>query len=175
MLRVPRRSTVFPRDNGFIGYTFPISISAFLSRRSGKCPRRDTTKRVLQTKGFQVTETSRSSCHLNELRTALKMKRRDGDMVERAKGRLEEEQEGKPLDVEATRQPEYGRKRMRERGKTVCHPTDGGPENRETIQSAADAANCPLIIRTRAGVGGERKDRGGGPGCTTPVFLVFVG
>lgn len=39
----------------------------------------DTTKRVLQTKGFQVTETSRSSCHLNELRTALKMKRRDED------------------------------------------------------------------------------------------------
>jgi len=42
---------------------------------------------------------------------------------------------------------------MRERGKTTCHPTDRGPENRETIQSAADAANCPLIIRTKAGWG----------------------
>lgn len=62
------------------------------------------------------------------------------------------------------------RERMRERGKTACHPTDGGPENRETIQSAADAANCPLIIRTRAGVGGKRKDRSRGAGCTTPSF-----
>lgn len=44
---------------------------------------------------------------------------------------------------------------MQERGKTVRHPRDRVPENGETIQSAADAANCPLIIRTTASGDGE--------------------
>lgn len=68
----------------------------------------------------------RSPCHLNELRTALKMKRRDEDIVGRAKGRLEEEQEGKPLDAEATRQPEYGR----EVEKDARKRKDGLPSDR---------------------------------------------
>jgi len=46
--------------------------------------------------------------------------------VERAKGRLKEEQEGKPLDVEATRQPEYGRKTEKDARKRK----DGLPSDR---------------------------------------------
>lgn len=61
-------------------------------------------------------------------------------------------------------------------------PSDrgGGPENGETIQSAADAANCPLIIRTRAGGDAERgggrwKGAEGRVVAQPRVFLVFVG
>lgn len=47
----------------------------------------------------------------------------------------------------------------RERGREgAWHPKDGKPENGETIQSAADAANCPLIIRSR----GDGRIEGGG-------------
>lgn len=54
---------------------------------------------------------------------------------------------------------EYGRGGAKEReedGKIerAWHLKDGKPENRETIQSAADAANCPLIIRSCGGTEG---------------------
>lgn len=84
MFCIHQSSIFFPKERLHHSYTFPISISAFLSRRRRKCLRRDTAIRVLQTKGFQVTETSRSSCHLNELRTALKMEERCGE--DRGKG-----------------------------------------------------------------------------------------
>lgn len=59
------------------------------------------------------------------------------------------------------------KKRERER---AWHPKDGKPENGETIQSAADAANCPLIIRSR----GEWRWIGvsGGRGASLPLDFV---
>lgn len=51
------------------------------------------------------------------------------------------------------------KKRERER---AWHPKDGKPENGETIQSAADAANCPLIIRSRGEWRVDRGERGEG-------------
>lgn len=54
----------------------------------------------------------------------------------------------------------------RERGREgAWHPKDGKPENGETIQSAADAANCPLIIRSR---GDGRIEEGGDRGWLVP-------
>lgn len=56
------------------------------------------------------------------------------------------------------REQRRGAKERKEGGERerVWHPKDGKPENGETIQSAADAANCPLIIRSR----GDRSEEG---------------
>lgn len=171
----------FSQKNGFISFTFPISIFVFLSRQRRKCPRRDTAIRVLQMKGFQVTETSRSSYHLNELRAALKMKGwygKDRGKGERLIGGSTKERITR-RGGDATRQPEYGWKTGKDARKRKdglpSDRRDGGPENRETIQSAADAANCPLIIRTKVGWGWKTRGGGGwsrsrGAGCTTPSF-----
>lgn len=111
-----------------------------VQRRSRKCPRRDTARRVLQTKGFQVTETSRSSCRLNELRTVLKMKERHNDEGRGKDGGSigEGERKGKPLDVEATRQPEYGWKDgkgcEKEERRPAIRPTEGQRIERQYSQ-----------------------------------------
>ena len=90
---------------------------------------------------------------LNELRRIPEKERDQIDKEARWRGKLR----GKWLDGRVETAKETVRIRAEEkkgyrrtwRRETAYHPTDEGPENRETIQSAADAANCPLIIRTR--------------------------